>query len=92
MLTPANYFDYDVTMESKNAILIHPAKEQGVYEFEDNGVEENFHCLPDAPSAFEYSEMTRSLVMGADGNVNIDRVSEIMQAQEMLVRLSRKVV
>ena len=58
MLTPVNYFDYDVSLESKNAILVHPLKGQaGAYEFDDNGVKENFHCLPDAPPDFEYSEI-----------------------------------
>ncbi|KAF8815578.1 amine oxidase catalytic domain-containing protein [Phlegmacium glaucopus] len=45
MLTPVNYFDYDVSMESRNSILIYPPKEPGaIYEFDDNGVQANFHC------------------------------------------------
>ena len=46
MLTPVNYFDYDITMESRDAILIHPLQERDVFEFDDNGEKQNFHCLP----------------------------------------------
>lgn len=85
MLSPVNYFDYDVTMESKNAILLYSPKEQGgAYGFDDNGVKENFHCLPEAPPAFEYSEMA---IMGVDGFVDVDRSAEIRQVQQMFVKL-----
>ena len=50
MLSPVNYFDYDLSMESRNAILVHPLKGQaGAYEFDDNGVKETstvFRMLP----------------------------------------------
>ena len=42
MLTRVNYFDYDITMESRNVILIHPLQERIVFEFEDNGAKQNF--------------------------------------------------
>ena len=85
MLTPVNYFDYDITMESKNAILIHSNKEQGAaHEFEDNGVKLNFHCLPDAPVDFEYSDVQ---LVGVDGFVDVERSKEIRAAQEMFFRL-----
>ena len=90
MLTPVNYFDYDVTMESKNAILIHPLQDQsgggsgGVFEFDDYGVKQNFHCLPDAPPDFEYTD---SSSMGVDGFVDVERFAEIRKAQEMFFRL-----
>ncbi|KAF8805988.1 amine oxidase catalytic domain-containing protein [Phlegmacium glaucopus] len=85
MLTPVNYFDYDVTLESRNAILIHPPKVPGdAYEYTDHGVKENFHCLPDAPPAFEYTDMR---VMGADGFVDVESSAEIRQSQEMFFRL-----
>jgi primary-amine oxidase len=85
MLTPVNYFDYDVSLESRNAILIHALKDQaGVYEFDDNGVKENFHCLPDAPPDFEYSEIG---VVGVDGFVDAERSAEVRNAQEMFIRL-----
>jgi primary-amine oxidase len=88
MLTPVNYFDYDITMESKNAILIHPPSQErrGVFEFDDNGVKQNFHCLPDAPPDFEYTEIG---LVGVDGGfVDAERsADEIRRAQEMFVRL-----
>jgi len=87
MLTPVNFFDYDVTMESKNAIFIHPPKQQGgVYDFNDHGVKENFHCLPDAPPDFEYSE-TRVMDVVDGFVVDMEKSAEMRQAQEMLVRL-----
>ena len=85
LLTPVNYFDYDITMESRNAILIHPLQEQsGVFEFDDYGVKQNFHCLPDAPPDFEYTETG---MVGVDGLVDVERFAEIRQAQEMFFRL-----
>ena len=84
MLTPVNYFDYDVTMESRKVILIHSHQERGVFEFDGNGVTQNFHCLPDAPPDFEYTEIG---AIGVDGFVDAERSAEIRQAQEMFVRL-----
>ena len=84
MLTPVNYFDYDITMESRNAILIHPLQERGVFEFDDNGVKQSFHCLPDAPPDFEYTEIG---VVGVDGFVDEEGSTEIRRGQEMFVRL-----
>ncbi|THU91038.1 amine oxidase catalytic domain-containing protein [Dendrothele bispora CBS 962.96] len=57
LLTPLNYFDYDVTMESKNAILLTTTPEQqgGAYGFDDFGVNQSFNCIPEAPPPFEYS-------------------------------------
>ena len=88
MLTPVNYFDYDVTLESRNAILIHTEQGEGggVHKFDDNGVKQNFHCLPDAPPDFEYSDIS---VVDADGFVvdAAERSAEIRRAQEMLIRM-----
>ena len=50
--SPVNYFDYDTTFEPRNAILIHPLQERDVFEFDDNGEKQNFHCLPDGPPVF----------------------------------------
>ena len=89
MLTPVNYFDYDITMESKNAILIHTLQERGVFEFDDNGVKLNFHRLPDAPPDFEYPEIG---VVGVDGFVDDERSAEIRRAgesEEIYIRLKR---
>ena len=74
MLTPVNYFDYDITMESRDAILIHPLQERDVFEFDDKGVKQNFHCLPDASPDFEYTEVG---VAGVDGFVDSERSAEI---------------
>ena len=85
MLTPINYFDYDVSLESRNAILFRPLKGQaGAYEFDDNGVKENFHCLPDAPPDFEYSDIN---VVDLDGFVDDERSAEMRKAQDMFIRL-----
>ena len=85
MLVPVNYFDYDVSLESRNAILVHPLKGQaGAYDFDDNGVKENFHCLPDAPPDFEYSEIG---VVDLDGFVDAERTAEMRKAQDMFIRL-----
>ena len=85
MLTPVNYFDYDVSLESRNAILVHPLKGRaGSYAFDDNGVKENFHCLPDAPPDFEYSD---SVVVDLDGVVDAERSAEMRRAQDMFIRL-----
>lgn len=82
MLTPVNYFDYDVSLESRNAILI--KGQAGAYEFDDNGVKENFHCLPDAPPDFEYSDIG---VVDLDGFVDAERSAEMRKAQDMFIRL-----
>jgi hypothetical protein len=85
ILTPVNYFDYDVSLESRNAILVHPVEGQaGVYEFDNNGVKENLHCLPDAPPDFEYSDVG---VVDLDGFVDAERTAEVRRAQDMFIRL-----
>ena len=47
-------------------------------------VKQNFHCLPDAPPDFEYTEIG---VVGVDGFVDSERSAEIRRAQEIFVRL-----
>ena len=85
MLTPANYFDYDVSLETRNAILLHPLKgHAGAYQVDDNGVKENFHCFPDPPPDFEYSDIS---VVDLDGFVDAERSAEMRKAQNMLIRL-----
>ena len=54
MLTPVNYSDYDIVMESRNSILIHPLQERIVVEFDDNGVKKkNFQM----PPYFDYTDI-----------------------------------
>ena len=84
MLTPVNYFDYNITMESRNVIHIHPLQERGAFKFGDCGVKQNFHRLSDAPPKFEYNGIG---VAGVDGFVDFERLAEIRRAQEMFVRL-----
>lgn len=53
-LTPLNYFDADVSMESTNSILLTAPKEPGKpWAFDDYGVP-NTHCIPAAVPPFEY--------------------------------------
>ncbi|PPR06108.1 hypothetical protein CVT26_005335 [Gymnopilus dilepis] len=55
ILTPLNYFDYDVSMELKNAILLHePANPGELYSYDDYGVKQDFTCLPESPAPLEY--------------------------------------
>ena len=55
-----------------------------LFEFDDNDVKQNFHCLPDAPLDLEYTEIR---VVGVDGFVDDERSAEIRRAHEMFVRL-----
>lgn len=61
-----NYFDSDVSLESKNAILLTGAPETPgqSYAFDDNGVKQDFTCIPQSPPPFEYSG---SKMFGVDG-------------------------
>jgi len=53
-LTPLNYFDSDISMESTNAILVQPAeKEGGSYQYEDFGVKPAY-CMPAPVAPFSY--------------------------------------
>ncbi|KAL0566982.1 hypothetical protein V5O48_015011 [Marasmius crinis-equi] len=60
MLFPVNYFDYDVSINSRNAIVLFAPTEtpeitSEVYGFEDYGVKQEFACIPDAsPPPFRY--------------------------------------
>ncbi|KZV64877.1 amine oxidase catalytic domain-containing protein [Peniophora sp. CONT] len=64
MLTPLNYFDADVSMESRNAIVLNgPLTPGSPYTFDDYGVKPA-HCLPQPVPAFEYSGLT---AFGLDG-------------------------
>ena len=53
-LTPLNYFDYDVSIESTNSILLtEPATPGDPWVYEDYGVAPA-NCIPDAVPPFEY--------------------------------------
>ncbi|KAG6369484.1 amine oxidase catalytic domain-containing protein [Boletus reticuloceps] len=54
-ITPLNYFDYDVSIDSTNAILLQaPSKEGEPFSVNDYGVRP-VHCIPQAPPPFEYA-------------------------------------
>ena len=56
-LTPANYFDYDVAMESMNAIVITESKTPGrLYDYNENGVQQS-NCVPPIIPPFSYNDM-----------------------------------
>ncbi len=58
LLTPLNYFDADISLESTNAILLNiPENPDDGYSFEDYGVSQHFTCIPEIPPAFEYPRM-----------------------------------
>ncbi|KAG1752406.1 copper amine oxidase [Suillus paluster] len=53
-LTPLNYFDHDVSIESTNAVLLkNPEKPGDPFTYNDYGVQPA-HCLPEHPSPFVY--------------------------------------
>ncbi|KAH7926787.1 amine oxidase catalytic domain-containing protein [Leucogyrophana mollusca] len=53
-LTPVNYFDYDVSIESTNAILLQsPEKPGDPFSHDDYGVRPA-HCIPEPVAPFEY--------------------------------------
>ncbi|EEB99776.1 hypothetical protein MPER_00460 [Moniliophthora perniciosa FA553] len=65
VLTPLNYFDYDVTMESSNAILLSMPEVPGkAYPFDDYGVKQDFTCVPEPPKPFEYQPVQAFDVQG----------------------------
>ncbi|KAH9914348.1 amine oxidase catalytic domain-containing protein [Fomitopsis serialis] len=53
-ITPLNYFDFDVSMESSNAILLAPPKTPGdAWGYDDFGVKDA-NCVPGPVPPFEY--------------------------------------
>lgn len=53
-LTPLNYFDSDISIDSKNAILLSAPELPGnVFTHDDYGVQP-MTCIPDAPEPFTY--------------------------------------
>ncbi|KAL0576592.1 hypothetical protein V5O48_005385 [Marasmius crinis-equi] len=55
ILTPLNYFDHDVSMESTNAIFLTSPKKPGEpFTYDDYGVEQGFTCIPEPPEPFSY--------------------------------------
>ncbi|KII94729.1 hypothetical protein PLICRDRAFT_169456 [Plicaturopsis crispa FD-325 SS-3] len=55
-LTPLNFFDSDISLDSTNAILLDPTPlADGSYAFNDYGVKHT-HCVPDPPTPFHYEQ------------------------------------
>ncbi|KAF8967481.1 copper amine oxidase [Flammula alnicola] len=85
VLTPLNYFDYDVSMESRNAILLHAPENPGdPYTFDDNGVKQDFTCVPEPPSPFEYPQTP---FFASDGTVGFANSPDNRRAAEMYFRV-----
>lgn len=84
-LTPFNYFDYDVSIESANAILLQPPTRPGdPFSFTDYGVHPA-HCVPQPPTAFEYYP---EKVYDLDGKLAPpSTVEEMRKASELYLRL-----
>ena len=57
-------FYYDITMECHSYSYSSRTR-----RLDGNGVKQNFHCLPDAPLYFEYTEIK---IVGVDGLLRLD--------------------
>ncbi|KAG1806446.1 amine oxidase catalytic domain-containing protein [Suillus plorans] len=84
-LTPFNYFDYDVSIESANAILLQPPKKPGdPFSYDDYNVRPA-HCVPQPPAAFEYYP---EQVYDLDGKpAPPSTVEEMRKASELYLRI-----
>ncbi|KIJ20486.1 hypothetical protein PAXINDRAFT_7722 [Paxillus involutus ATCC 200175] len=85
LLTPLNYFDHDVSIESTNAILLHtPEKPGDPFTFEDYGVQPA-HCIPQPPSPFEYAPVQ---IFDHGGNVvEFTSVDDMRSSSELYHRI-----
>ncbi|KAK0207087.1 copper amine oxidase [Desarmillaria ectypa] len=80
MLTPWNYFDSDPSMESSNAILLKiPEKPGESFGYDDYGVKQEYTCVPQTPSPFEYSFVD---VFDADGQLQVPGLEELRKNAE----------
>ena len=53
-LSPLNYFDYDISIDSTNAIILTaPENPNDAYEYDDYGVSDA-HCAPQPPAKLVY--------------------------------------
>lgn len=84
-LTPLNYFDSDVSIDSLNAILLSdPSKPGGPYTYEDYGVKP-VTCVPEEVPPFQYHGLT---AFGLDGKVAPARsAEEMMKGSELYHRI-----
>ncbi|WWD21794.1 hypothetical protein CI109_106282 [Kwoniella shandongensis] len=54
LLTPFNYNDYDVSMESLNSVLLNAPEPDAEWEIDENGIKPSF-CLPKKVPQFTYT-------------------------------------
>lgn len=58
-LSPSNYFDSDISIDSTNAILLSPPTAPGdQFTYDDYGVPPQ-NCLPSTPEPFKWSPFVR---------------------------------
>ena len=75
-LTPLNYFDFDVSMDSLNSIILTAPKKPGEpWVHDDNGVSPA-NCIPDAVPPFEYMGVK---TFGLDGKEAAPKTAEEMR-------------
>ncbi|KAL0953888.1 hypothetical protein HGRIS_005060 [Hohenbuehelia grisea] len=85
-ITPLNYFDSDISMDSRNAIMIsYPDSSDGKYTFDNYGVDQSLSCMPHAPAPFEYSDIS---AIGMDGeNVGVEVLTRMISLQDASHRI-----
>jgi len=85
LLTPISYFDYDVSIDSSNAILLKsPVNPGDAFTYDDYGVSPA-HCIPEAPAPFEYAPVQ---VYSLDGVLTPPAsVDELRKQAEMYHRI-----
>jgi primary-amine oxidase len=72
-------------MELRNAILLHSPQTPGdPYTFDDYGVKQDFTCVPEQPSPFEYPQ---SQIIAPDGSVSFANSPEARRDAEMYFRV-----
>ncbi|KAF8426834.1 copper amine oxidase [Boletus edulis BED1] len=85
-ITPLNYFDYDVSIDSTNAILLQaPSKEGEPFSVDDYGVRP-VHCIPQAPPPFEYAPV--HIFDRRGGEVAFESVEAMRGASELYHRIT----
>ncbi|KAE9399249.1 hypothetical protein BT96DRAFT_976033 [Gymnopus androsaceus JB14] len=81
-----NYFDSDISLDSRNAILLTAPKTPGDdWVYDDNGVKQDFTCIPQQPKPFEYSAFR---TYDAEGNLaKPETVEEMRKVAELYHRV-----
>ncbi|KZO98363.1 amine oxidase catalytic domain-containing protein [Calocera viscosa TUFC12733] len=80
-LTPLNFFDFDVSIDSTNAVLVNiPTEAGGEYTFDDYGVKSEF-CLPPPVAPLTYTD---GVEYGLDGKKMGPRTHEELRKNSEL--------